>query len=287
MRTVNNTDSTLPYFLTKAFVVHSVNVVRFTWRHPANKGERARAMLRLARFQARGRLLNRPTLARLGDRSSILAYLHRPAAYKALYANPPDHPEMLVWQQYLHHDDLFVDVGANVGSYSIWAAELGAEVIAFEPAADTFSLLAENVALNGYDVTMIQAAVGARCGTVRFTEGRDTVNHIDARGAIETPLVTIDSVIKDRIVDGMKIDVEGFEIDVLRGCEQALTEHRIKLIQLEWNETSEAAVGTDRKPVADLLSMYGYRLYRPDPEGVLVPIADLSYGSDIFCRPGE
>jgi FkbM family methyltransferase len=287
METAKKSDSTLPYFLTSAFVNQSVNVIRFTWRHPANKGERARALLRLVRFQARGRLLSRPTVARLGDRSSILAYLHRSAAAKVVYANPPDHPEMLVWRQYLRRGDLFVDVGANVGSYSIWAAELGAEVIAFEPAQDTFALLSENVALNGYDVTTIPSAVGSHCGTVRFTEGKDTVNRINARGAIETPLVTIDSVIKDRIVAGMKIDVEGFEIDVLRGCAHALTEHRIKLIQLEWNATSEAAVGTDRRPVADLLSKYGYRLYRPDLKGELLPVTDLSYGSDVFCLPEE
>jgi FkbM family methyltransferase len=287
VRTPNETKQAFPYFLTKGFVVHSVNVMRFTWNHPANKGNRARAMLRLTRFQARGRLLRRPTRARLGDKSSILAYLHRPAAANVVYANPPDHPEMLVWKQYLHRGDLFVDVGANVGSYAIWAAELGAEVIAFEPARDTFALLAENVALNGYDVTMIPAAVGAYCGTSRFTEGRDTVNRIDAQGTVETPLVTIDSVINDRIVAGMKLDVEGFEIDVLCGCERALTEHRIRLIQLEWNETSEAAVGTDREPVADMLSKYGYRLYRPDAQGMLVPITDLSYGRDVFCRPAD
>ena len=52
------------------------------------------------------------------------------------------------------------DVGANVGTYTIWAAECGAEVIALEPAADTFGLLLENVALNGYQVEAIQAAAG-------------------------------------------------------------------------------------------------------------------------------
>ena len=40
---------------------------------------------------------------------------------------------MLVWQQALRPGDLFVDVGANIGSYAIWAADLGADVIALEP----------------------------------------------------------------------------------------------------------------------------------------------------------
>ena len=69
------------------------------------------------------------------------------------------------------------------------------------------------------------------------------MNCLDPDGAAVTAVLTIDSVIGDRVVAGMKVDVEGFEIDVLRGCEQALSEHRLRLIQLEWNETSMQASG--------------------------------------------
>jgi hypothetical protein len=95
----------------------------------------------------------------------------------------------------------------------------------------------------------------------------------------------VDSIVKGRIIDGIKIDVEGFEIEVLRGCVQALSEHRIKLIQLEWNESSWKAVGADRQPVAELLARYAYSLYRPNSSGTLIPLADLSFGADIFARP--
>jgi hypothetical protein len=98
-------------------------------------------------------------------------------------------------------------------------------------------------------------------------------------------VVTIDSIIGKRTAAGMKVDVEGFELDVLRGCAQALSEHRLKLIQLEWNATSQRAVGTDRRPIADLLTRHGYGLYRPDGSGVLVPITDTSFGPDIFACP--
>jgi hypothetical protein len=83
----------------------------------------------------------------------------------------------------------------------------------------------------------------------------------------------------------MKVDVEGFEIDVLRGCVRALAEHRIDLIQMEWNEASTSAVGADRRPVAELLAHYGYRLYRPDTAAVLAPIADHGFGADVFACP--
>lgn len=215
------------------------------------------------------------------------AYLHRTGASKVVYGNPPDYPEMLVWRRFLRPGHLFLDVGANVGSYTIWAAELGADVIALEPAEDTFALLMENIALNGYPVDAIQAAAGAACGTARFTNGRDSVNHLDPLGSVQTRVVTIDSLIGDRRVAGMKVDVEGFEIDVLRGCERALSERRIGLVQLEWNGTSLDAVGGDRQPVADLLAGHGYSLFRPDDSGQLIPLRDVSFGSDVFAKRGR
>ena len=196
-----------------ALVTNARGVLRFVWTHPSNRGKRTRALLRSAGFQVRARVLHRRTLARLGSRSRLWADLHRTAASKVVYANPPDHPEMLVWRRTLRPGDLFVDVGANVGSYAIWAGDLGAEVVALEPAEDTFSLLMENVALNGYPVRGIKAAAGATCGIARFTTGRDSVNRLDPGGSAETVMVTIDSVIGDRVVAGMKVDVEGFEIE--------------------------------------------------------------------------
>jgi hypothetical protein len=80
-------------------------------------------------------------------------------------------------------------------------------------------------------------------------------------------------------------DAEGFEVDVLAECVQALAEHRIELIQLERNACSRTAVGADRQPIADLLARHGYRLDRPGRLGKLLPIADSSSGPDVFAWP--
>jgi hypothetical protein len=102
---------------------------------------------------------------------------------------------------------------------------------------------------------------------------------------VVTRLVTVDSLIGSRPVRGMKIDVEGFEIDVLRGASRALAERRIGLIQIEWNEMSRLALGADRQPIVELLAGCGYQLYRPDSTGHLVPVTDLGFGADVFASP--
>lgn len=271
----------------RSFALHAKNVIKFTWTHPANDGEQLRALARLARFQARGRLLGKPTIARLGGHSTVWAHLHRWESSKIVYANPPDYAEMLAWRRSLRPGDLFVDVGANVGSYTVWAGELGAEVIALEPATDTYALLLENLRRNPYCVRPFRVAAGALAGTAYFTTGRDAGNRFDPAGETEVEVVTVDSLVGDRAVAGLKIDVEGFEIEVLRGCARALADRRVRMIQLEWNTTSQRALGSDRRHIASFLAERGYGLCRPDREGVLWPVSDLSFGSDVFAVPTQ
>lgn len=265
----------------------AVKLFSFIWAHPANKGKRVSALFRAALFQFRGRVLHQRALAAIGTHSRIWVDLHRTGGSKALYANPPDYPEMLVWQSWLSPGDLFVDVGANVGTYTILAGDLGSDVIALEPAPDTCALLEENVRLNGYSVKVVQAAAGSSNGVASFTSGRDCVNQIDPSGDTSVKMVRVDDLIGTRAVKGMKIDVEGFEIEVLKGCETSLMAGRIALLQLEWNHESATAVGTNRAPVAEFLNSCGYTLFRPSMSGALVRLDCVpDYGPDLFAmRP--
>src|SRR5271170_5585540 len=83
-------------------------VIRYVWGHPANSGQRARALLRTLGYQAQSRLLRRRAVARLGKRSRLWVDLHRTSASMVMYANPPDLPEMLAWRRALHQGALFI-----------------------------------------------------------------------------------------------------------------------------------------------------------------------------------
>ena len=94
------------------------------------------------------------------------------------YRNPPNPFQMNVWKRHLVPGDLFVDIGANIGIYTMYAADIGASVIACEPDPRNYPRLVENVEFNGYEVQALNVAVADRPGTVRLTQGLDSLNHL-------------------------------------------------------------------------------------------------------------
>jgi FkbM family methyltransferase len=269
------------------------SVVSFTWRHPANRGHRLSRTLSAIRFQLLGRALGRRSRAAVGSHSVIEADARVYHSARAVYANPVDWNEMLAWKRALEPGSLFVDVGANVGLYTIWCIEAGAEVIALEPSRIARERLLSNLKLNGYRAEVVPAALGEAEGTLRLTSELDNQNHLvlsgDSEGveSEEVPVLTLDELVGERTIDGLKVDVEGAELLVLKGARELLAEQRIKLIQLEWNESSLALLKQDRTPIAELLSSYGYSLFRPDERGRLAPLSDPGFGDDVFAKPSS
>lgn len=230
-------------------------------------------------FQARGRL-GWPTVATVGERSRFVARLHYTAASKAVYGNPPDWAEMMAWRQLLRPGDLFIDGGANVGIYSLWAAEAGADVLAVEPNPDAYGQLVANARLNGYPIDARQVALGPEPGTARMTSAGDTMNRIADDGDTIVSVATLDDLIGGRRVAGVKLDLEGYEQQALEGARRALADRRITAMQLEWNACA------DRTPCADLLASCGYTFHRPDNTGRLMPTDPGEIGADVFALRG-
>jgi FkbM family methyltransferase len=130
-----------------------------------------------------------------------------------------------------------LDVGANAGCYSLllgqWARPSG-KVFAFEPAPETFAGLSRHIELNhlGDIVTAVQAAVSDRCATASFlAHEHQGMNRLvgqeeaqDAAQVVQVPTVTIDEFCaREKILpDFIKVDVEGFELAVLRGARETI-----------------------------------------------------------------
>jgi len=135
-----------------------------------------------------------------------------------------------------------LDVGANVGAYSLllgqWVGASGA-VFAFEPAATARDGLQRHIQLNALDgvVRAVAAAVGAAPAKARFIlestagEGRLATAGDNGAATVEIPVTTIDEFCaRERLTpDFIKIDVEGAELEVLRGARQTIHRTRGRL----------------------------------------------------------
>lgn len=255
----------------------AAHIMRRTWQHPSNDGRRLRALGGAVNRQLRLRLsrTHRIHLAMEGIEVSLGRGEYGMSS--VLYAWPPFPAEMNFWRRSLAEGDLFIDVGANAGLYSLFAGSLGARVIALEPSSDSFSALERNIALNDSDITGLRKAVGETPGRFALTVGRDAMNSLAATAGADfemVDVVTLDDVIGDQTVAGMKIDIEGFEYQALRGAERALRSHRIRAIQMEWNDLSLRNSGVSRIRIAEYLRGHGYSLHRPDLNGALQPVVD-------------
>lgn len=201
------------------------------WRHPGNRGHRIRALARLVGWQLWERVTGRSWRVRLASVRLLNCEPHSTSASSVLYFGLPDWEEMNLILDFLRPGDIFIDVGANVGVYTLLASVVpDVEIWAFEPSSDTASKFENNVKINGVRdrVHIVQAAVGAQSGKARLSVGLGTVNRLVENGsdAAETvPIVTIDGLVpeSDRIrVRMIKIDVEGTELDVLRGAQHLI-----------------------------------------------------------------
>src|SRR5262245_46306688 len=164
-----------------------------------------------------------------------------------IYARLHEFADMAFTLHFLRPDDLFLDVGANVGSYTLLASGVcKARTIAFEPDPQTMALLRRNIDLNGLDgrVVLEQAAVGAEEGEVEFTIGRDTGNHVTKANEGRSQRVSMRAL--DRIVGltpptMVKVDVEGYEADVFRGAQAVLNAPMLKAVITEGQKPADIA----------------------------------------------
>jgi FkbM family methyltransferase len=148
----------------------------------------------------------------------------------------------------LRPKDVFVDVGANVGSYTILAAGVcEASVIAVEPIPATYAHLLDNIRLNNLEslVTAKNIGLGASPDTLRFSVAFDTMNHVlsdeEQHSAAGTTVAvdTMDAVLGGRVPTVIKIDVEGFETPVLQGAEKTLQSDGLLAVLMELNGSGD------------------------------------------------
>ncbi|MFC0406750.1 FkbM family methyltransferase [Roseomonas elaeocarpi] len=178
------------------------------------------------------------------------------------------------------------DVGANYGSYADYLARLAptARIHAFEPHPRTFERLSRH--LSGRSVTLVQTALSDQRGELElfdFADGDGSTQASLSRDAVDMfadrvvrhviECTTLDAYLEqagiDR-VDFLKIDTEGFDLNVLKGAERAIRDRRIGMIQFEFIPANIATRATMRD---FFTALPGYEIYRLCLNGALLPLS--------------
>jgi FkbM family methyltransferase len=199
-------------------------------------------------------------------------------------------------QQLRDASPTFFDVGANRGAYSIALRSQfpDAKLFAFEPNPQTFKLLCSR--LQSSNDHCYRFALGDRVAsrTIYTYQNQPDSSHssmfkdvfISIHNATdvlsyEIPMVTLDAFCEARQIeriDFLKIDTEGYELNVLRGAERLLKERRIKMIQFEFNSMLVSA----RVFLRDFYSLLNqFDIYRIDTER-LIPLPHYDARNEIF-----
>lgn len=246
--------------------------IRFIVGHPINRGHRLRALLRYAKWQFGSRMVPGDVAFTWVNDSKLLARPGETGVTGNIYTGLHEFPDMGFLLHFLRKGDLFVDVGANIGSYAILAGSaVGAKTVAFEPIPRTFERLVDNVLLNRAEdlIRCMNMAIGAENESVLFTSDEDTTNHAissaeSSRSSIPVEVTTLDQALANEHPVLMKIDVEGYETLVLRGCQKTLESPSVSAVIIELNG-SGSRYGFEDSDILRLMLQLGFETCSYDP----------------------
>jgi FkbM family methyltransferase len=250
-------------------------ILNFLHHHPLAKRHKLRAYARFVKWQVSQLVNPREQIVSFLGKTKLVARKGLNGITGNIYAGLEDFSDMAFVVHFLRPEDLFADIGANAGSYTVLASGYsGSKTIAFEPVPSTFIWLEKNIVLNKLTdhVLAYNIGLGSKRGQMGFTSNFGTVNHVIAENElyqISDP-VTVDVFTLDEIITNervpllAKIDVEGFETEVLAGMEKTLRSSDLKAIIIELNG-SGLRYGYDESAIHQMLNSLNFLPYHYDP----------------------
>jgi FkbM family methyltransferase len=218
------------------------------------------------------------------------------------YCRPHAEGEIAVLRRRLAPGSVLVDVGANIGTFSIQLARAvdGLQVLAVEPVPQVCDALRANIAKNRLDdaVRTAPVALSDGHGTVVVTGDLAACNYVVPSDAHHAPPdservaeTTLDDLVEEyglKQVDFIKCDVEGMELRVLRGAQSVLERFSPELL-LEIDERWTDRYGYHASEIFEFLDQRGYD-YHPVIDGEIVertagPDADVVRTNDFLFTP--
>lgn len=171
--------------------------------------------------------------------------------------------------------DVVIDVGANIGYYTLIFAKLvGQEgkVFAFEPEPTNFNILKKNVKINEYEnVILINKAVSNKTGKMtldldEINKGGHSISKNNSEKTIEIESTKLDDYFKtyDGNINFIKLDIEGAEVEAIKGMSETIEKNEEVNIMAEYNPLSLSNLGSNSEEYFKSLMKFGFKIYDLD-----------------------
>jgi FkbM family methyltransferase len=247
-----------------------LKTLKFIVNHPLNKNGKNKAIVRFLKWQLFSTFFSYPVVYPFVENTKLIIKKGMTGATGNMYCGLHEFEDMSFVLHFLRAEDLFFDIGANIGSYTILAAGVcGSRTVSIEPIPDTFYCLKQNILINElYDkVEVTNIGIGSSQGILKFTKATDTTNHVATKSDTDTIDVMIDSldnIAKNETPVLIKMDVEGFETEIIKGGTETLKSEKLKAIIIELNGSGNR-YGFDEKKIHAILLANGFKPYCYEP----------------------
>lgn len=255
------------------------------FKHPNIEGKYLSFFLNAFWWKFNQVFIKKPVL--LNITKSIICICDPDSSYSGLVflTGLPEFYAMKFMLEHLGQNSIFIDVGANIGVYSLLAADRirKGKIYSFEVDKHALSSFYKNIALNGLSniVRVEEKLVSNKNGNEYYVEEKQgETNHIQ-RVLENHPGRKVKSISLDRYLDNIhidkvdiiKIDVEGAEFKVLKGLKNYLKRNKIKIIILEINKKI-VEYGSNPYQVISFLKNFGYHGFMFSKRGKLIEIVN-------------
>jgi len=258
------------------------------WKRPF------RTLFRIASWEY-FRLMNKTVDLIFDNDIKVIASCNDGAGRLLYYFDEYDKIILKLLDNYIKDDMVIVDIGSNIGFYTLFAAKRinTGKVIAFEPSPDTFKRLQNNILINNFkNIVANDYAVGKHEGIAELTMCEDSAkcyieklnttskNHMEKVKVISLDkYISIHSIPK---INYLKVDVEGYELDVLMGGIKLLRHNPPELIQLELYNEFLARNKCTVQNVIDFINPLNYRCYKIVNDSLVNVIDKEAIRGDVF-----
>ena len=273
-----------------------IKVLKSIINHPLNKRKKLKAIFRFIKWQIVSRLNNKPIKKLFVNNTFLLVKKGMTGATGNIYNGLQEFQEMSFILHSLNENDVFIDVGSNIGSYTLLSSGvIGAKSISIEPVPSTYNSMLQNIEINNLEsrVRPLNIGLSHKKGNLLFTSNEDAENHVISNKNIkhqstniDVQVDTLDSIAKHINPTIIKIDVEGYEWNVLQGGIKTFKNHHLLAVIIETNRNGKR-YGFSDKMINKWMVDYGFTAFDYDPFKRSLkqyPINKWNFGNTIYCK---